>query len=282
MSNCFLQSEIGRHTREDSFFHVIPAPFEATVSYGGGTSQGPAAIINASQQLELFDGTSVPAECGIFTAPLLSCTTDVKAVINTIAEDVGMSLHNGACPILLGGEHTISCGAFRAVQEMKKPAGIIQFDAHADLRDMYEGTAYSHACVMRRACDMGLPVFQVATRSLSPEEHLFRQERGIAFHDAGENYDMVVLPDYLPKDIYITVDIDAFDISVMPATGTPEPGGIGWYQFFSVLHTIAAQKNILGFDLVEYAPIAQMHAYDYFCARLLYNIMGVIQRSRGK
>lgn len=280
MNHGFLESETGRMNADESFFHIIPAPFEETVSYGGGTSMAPSAILDASNQLEVFDGVSIPAELGIYTAPAIDCSTGVDQLLDDIDMAVSAVFSHNSCPVLLGGEHTVSYGAFRAVDKLDKAVGIIQFDAHADMRDSYEGSPWSHACVMRRGFDLGLPLFQIANRSYSPEEKIFRDQNTIPYYDARQSYDALTIPDSIPKDVYITVDVDGFDSSVMPATGTPEPGGMQWFQFFSVVEKIAASRNIIGFDLVELAPINGFHAYDFMCARLIYNMMGIIQRSR--
>ncbi|MHC4553657.1 MAG: arginase family protein, partial [Planctomycetota bacterium] len=161
----FLESEIKGHTPEDSFFHVIPVPFEKSVSYGQGTANGPAAILEASQQLETWDGFSCPCDEGIFTTEPVDCGGDAEAVIAHIKQAVQQVFAYGETfPFTLGGEHTVTNGAVQALHEAGEPFGIVQFDAHADLRDSYEGSKWSHACVMKRAVDLGVPVFQLGVR----------------------------------------------------------------------------------------------------------------------
>lgn len=280
---CFLASEITPAKPEDCLFHVIPAPYEKTVSYGGGTAAGPLAILESSQQLELFDGVSIPAESGIFTHPSVCCDGPDEAVLKRIEKAVADVLTMQKTPVILGGEHTVSVGAFRSVKAMVKNFGIAQFDAHADLRDTYHGTPFSHACVMRRALDMNIPVFQIGVRSLSWEEHVLRQEKNIGHLDAAAigmgPVPEKILPDAFPSDIYITFDVDALDPSIMPATGTPEPGGLNWHQAVSALASVVRGRRIIGFDVVELAPIAGMNAWNFTAARLVYFMLGVITRA---
>jgi len=277
---------------EDSLFHIIPAPLEESVSYGKGTANGPIAIIEASQQLEKWDGFSVPGDRGIFTKYLnfmdeKNANNDAEQFLKAIEKEVFDSLSEKHIPIVLGGEHTVSLGAFRAINSDRSPykgkTGIIQFDAHGDLRDEYRGSRLSHACVMRRAFDLGFPIFQVGVRSISLEELDLRKNNinKINYIDAyqavTESINKINLPDDFPENIYLTIDVDGFDISVFPATGTPEPGGLGWYQVLSIIESVAAQRRIIGFDVVELAPCA-IHASEFAAARLVYNIMGIVER----
>lgn len=278
----FLASEIPQPTPQEALFHIIPAPYEKSVSYGTGTAGGPAAILESSQQLELFDGASIPAEHGIYTHPAIDCDGKPDAVLERIKAAVASALTLEKIPVLLGGEHTVSVGAFRAIKEKIKNVGIIQFDAHADLRDTYEETPDSHACVMRRAMDLKIPFFQIGVRSLSYEEYQLRGEKKIPHLDAatlhGTEIPLQILPADFPENVYITFDVDVLDPSIMPATGTPEPGGLTWYQSFQLLESIIETRQIIGFDVVELAPIAALHAPDFTMARFIYNLMGLITR----
>jgi agmatinase len=285
-----MSSEFSSINADKALFHIIPAPLEKSVSYGKGTANGPNAIIEASQQLEKWDGFSIPGERGIYTKYLNFGATkdsnnDTEKFLGQIEKEVFGSLSKQHIPIVLGGEHTVSLGAFRAISSDKSPykgkTGIIQFDAHGDLRDKYENNKLSHACVMRRAFDLGFPIFQIGVRSISIEELDFRKNNKISYIDAyqavTENINKIKLPDDFPENIYITIDVDGFDISVFPTTGTPEPGGLGWYQVLSIIESIALQRKIIGFDVVELAPGA-LHASEFAAARLVYNIMGIIER----
>lgn len=278
----FLASEIIPPSPESSLFHIIPVPYEKSVSYGTGTAEGPAAILESSLQLELFDGISIPAEHGIFTHPAIDCDDDPEKVLQKITDAVSNVLDLEKIPVLLGGEHTVSAGAFAALNKINKNFGIVQFDAHADLRDTYEGTPHSHACVMHRALDMDIPIYQIGVRSLSYEEHLLRKKRKIGHLDAATinktGIPEPILPPDFPDNIYITFDVDAFDPSIMPATGTPEPGGIDWYHAFHAIESVIQGRNVIGFDVVELAPIDGIHAPEFTVARFIYNLFGIITR----
>ncbi len=286
----FLASELGFRPAAQCRFHVIPVPYEATVSYGGGTARGPGAILEASQQLEVWTGRSNPSEQGIFTHAPVDCEGSAEEVLERIEGAVARVFVQGpgnALPVLLGGEHSITLGALRALKQRCGHFGIVHFDAHADLRETYSGTPYSHACVMRRAVDdLGLALFQIGVRSLSPEEETFRKQRGIARLDARDLYEMgmgkaveagkALLPKDFPERVFLSFDVDALDASVMPATGTPEPGGLLWWDALRLTARSLAGRTCLGFDVVELAPIASMPAPSYTAARLVYELMGLM------
>ncbi len=279
----FLESELGRTLAESCLFHVIPAGYEASVSYGTGTAKGPSAIIAASQYLELFDGRSNPADKGIFTCPDIDCNGPVEDVLERIERKVWSALEAKKIPVMLGGEHTVSVGAFNALKKMDKSIGIVQFDAHADLRDSFEGSRFSHACALHHAVEAGFSLFQIGVRSLSAYDLSYRKEKSLGHLDADrlfrEGVPSPLLPPDFPENIYITFDVDGLDPSILPATGTPEPGGLLWYQAMGMLETIISGRNVLGFDVVELAPMPYHHASDFTAARLVYNIMGMIERN---
>lgn len=267
---------------EKARFHVIPVPYEKTVSYGRGTAKGPSAILEASLQLELFDGIGIPAEEGIFTHPPVDCTGTSEVVLERISQTVSAVLKTGKMPVMLGGEHTITAAAAKAIKKTYDDVGIVQFDAHADLRDTYEGTPYSHACVMRRIADMGLPIHQIGVRSMCIDEHKFRKENAIPHLDApdiaGKKIpEQILAPDF-PANIYLTIDIDAFDPSLVPATGTPEPGGLFWYDMIQILSSVIKGRQVVGIDVVELAPISGIHASEFIAAKLIYTLFGLISR----
>lgn len=285
LSEClgFLESEVGKPDPLECLFHVIPAGYEKSVSYGTGTAMGPQAILHASQQLEVYDGTGIPAERGIYTRPPLKDDGSPEKILSSIESSVEHIIGAKKIPVLLGGEHTISVGAFRGLKQLKAPVGIVQFDAHADLRDIYEGSKFSHACVMHRAVEMEFPIFQIGVRSLSPYEVDFRIQNTIPHLDAQkiarDGLPDQILPDGFPELIYITFDVDGLDPSVIQATGTPEPGGLSWYQAMNLLENVMVGRKVVGFDVVELAPIHGHHASDFAAARLVYNIMGMIDRN---
>ncbi|MBF0203301.1 MAG: agmatinase [Desulfamplus sp.] len=308
-SSIFLASEIIENREEFSLFHVIPAPMESSVSYGNGTAAGPQAILNASDQLEgeVWDyllpleqtddkGStkltgSAPLELGIHTTAPVNCHGCPEMILDRIESAVTRALSFNAIPVLLGGEHTVTLGALRALKKalvkqtgiMHKPFGIIQIDAHADLRNSYEGTQLSHACVMRRAVDeLGIALFQLGVRAICKEEALFRREENIPFIDARELYlkgvPDTLLPEGFPEKIYITIDVDGLDPSVIRATGTPVPGGIGWHDTLTLLGKSITGREVIGFDVVELAPVDKDYASDFAAAQLTYSVMGMIQR----
>jgi agmatinase len=276
----FLGSELGPQSPESSLFHVIPVPYEKTVSYVKGTGKAPSAILKASWQLELFDGRGIPAEKGIFTHRAIDCEGDAVKVLAAIEGQIGELFYSGKIPVMIGGEHTITLAAARALKEIHSEAGIIQFDAHADLRDSYEGDALSHACVMRRISELGIPIVQAGVRSLCLEEHEYRRRKGIQCLDPYGLFDSsppsAWIPTGFPPKVYVTIDIDALDSSIMPATGTPEPGGLSWRMLLSLLSYLTSQREVVGFDLVELSPVTGLHACDYAAAKLIYLFMGMI------
>mgnify|MGYP001777597107 FL=1 len=280
----FLASEYAPVAPHEAAFHIIPAPLEQSVSYGGGTARGPQAILEASQQLEAWDGHSAPGEAGLYTAPAIPCSGPVETVLERIEAAVREALACRACPVLLGGEHTVTLGALRALAATGEPFGIVQFDAHADLRPSYEGSIYSHACVMHRAvADLGLPLAQFAVRDMSREEADVRQRYGVICHDA-EALARRGLPDNplphdFPRRLYISFDVDGFDASLMPATGTPSPGGLFWHQALLILEACLRGRTVAGLDVVELAPIPGLHHADFTAAKLVHALMGFAQRA---
>lgn len=278
----FLESEGGKMGSE-SLFHILPVPYEKTVSYGTGTARGPEAIIEASQQLEAFDGLSVPLEEGIFTHAAIDCSGKDTDVLADIKQRVMEILAKGKIPVTLGGEHTVSYAPIIAHKKHFGQIGIIHFDAHADLRDMMEGNRFAHGCVMRRVHEHGIPIIQIGTRGFSIEERNYRRTHSdLIFYDAPqiyrENIFHIDFPASFPDEIYISIDVDGFDPSVFPHTGTPVPGGLFWYDFFRFIDSIPASKRIRGFDIVELAPVNDSVVSDYAAAQLVYNMMGIIAR----
>ncbi len=279
----FLASELPPGTPDTALFHLLPVPLEASVSYGTGTACGPYAILNASDQLELWDGQSIPADLGIYTWPAVDCTGNIQAVLERIETAVARILYYGGLPVLLGGEHTLSYAALEALVQ-KGSVGVVQIDAHADLRDSYEGSSWSHACVMRRVVqNLGLPLAQFGVRALCCEEVAVRQEYGVQYFDAADiaftGLPEQPLPAGFPDMIYLTFDVDGLDPSIMPATGTPVPGGLGWYTALRLLGNVIRGRRVLGMDVVELAPIPGLHMADFTAARLVYGLMGLVQRS---
>jgi len=281
----FLSSEFPPASANTARFHIIPAPMELSVSYGHGAANGPAAILEASQQLEAFDGHSSPGDAGIYTAPtILPSANKPETWLDAIESAVASSLtcHN-ALPILLGGEHTVTLGAARAFKKAGRDIGFVHFDAHADLRDTYEGSPFSHACVMRRVHELGFPIVQFATRAYSREEHDYRaaHPKTLKAHDAESLASFVpsvpsvpFVPSDFPKNIYVSFDVDAWDPSLMPATGTPVPGGLDWFGALRLLQSALKDRILAGADVVELAPIPALPHANFTAARFVYALMG--------
>ena len=263
---------------------ILPIPYDLTTSYQPGARRGPIAILEASTHLETFDeelGRETWEEVGIETLPAVVPDTSSPVAtlerIERVARDV---VSGGKFLIGLGGEHSVTAPLVRAVRGKHPGLGVLQLDAHADLRDSFEGSPHSHACVMHRVIDDGAPVAQVGIRSLTREERALIRELGIctvfapeAVGEPVENWIGRVLS-ALPGDVYVTVDLDVFDPAVMPATGTPEPGGLDWYRALAILREVARRKRIVGFDVVELAPIPGNIAPDFLAAKLAYRLLG--------
>ena len=258
---------------------VIPFGLEASVSYGGGTAGGPAAILAASQQLELYDeelGREAYLDYGIaaLREPPLPKGTAVAPALDQLEATVEAVLAAGRFPFVLGGEHALTAGAIRPFARRHPDLVVLQFDAHADLRDGYLGEHWSHAAAMRRVLDHAhLEMVQVGIRAFSKAEaefaaanrHRVRTHLGLA--QAAWDMEAILAP-LRGRPVYITVDIDALDGSIMPATGTPTPGGMTYLQLLAFLRRACEVGRVVGMDLVELAPIAGFHAYDFLAAQL--------------
>ena len=222
----FLGTEVDDVAPEAARFHVLPVPYEKTVSYGGGTAKGPAAILAASGQLERWDGASDPGAEGIYTWPAIDCRGRPEKVIATIAAAVAKILRLGRMPVVIGGEHTVTWGVIKGYLDAGvRDFGVVQIDAHADLRDRYEDNPLSHASVMRRIVESGVPLFQLGNRAYCEEERAARARYNVRYVDADrlvrERIDAIALPEDFPAQIFFTLDVDGIDPSVLPATGTP-------------------------------------------------------------
>ncbi|OPZ76175.1 MAG: N(1)-aminopropylagmatine ureohydrolase [Alphaproteobacteria bacterium ADurb.Bin438] len=279
----FLASEIENANENEAKFHVIPVPYEASVSYGGGTVNGPKAILKASDQLEIYDEwlNNNPHELGIHTQNEVDCSGKPEEVIENIYHATKKAIDNNAIPVVLGGEHTVTYGAIKALYEKNKDFGIVQFDAHADLRDSYEGSIYSHASVMKRCLDLGVPVFGIGIRAFSKEEADLRVEKGLKSLDVlkiaeeGIDFNKDILPENFPKKIYITFDVDGLDPSVIRATGTPVPNGLTWREAMAILKNIKKGREIIGLDVNELAPDENDNASTFAAALLTYRLMSL-------
>ncbi|MEX1199828.1 MAG: agmatinase [Methylophaga sp.] len=281
----FLGSEIDQADPRQAMFHVLPVPYEKTVSYGGGTNLGPSSILNASWQLEKWDGKSSPCDLGIHTCAPIDCSVAPEEVMANIAAATAEIVNNGGIPVVLGGEHSVTYGVLMGLKAAGiEDFGIVQIDAHCDLRHAYEGDILSHASVMKRAVDMGIPLYQLGIRAYCEEEMQVREQFGVYYQDGDElvpnNINSITLPDDFPEKVFFTLDIDGMDPSVFPSTGTPVPGGLSWYQTLNLFESVAKQRQIIGFDVMEFAPIEGFHAYDFAASLLTYKLMGITARNR--
>jgi len=258
---------------------VLPVPLDRTTSYVAGTRNGPHEILVASSHMELWDeetGTDVHS-IGIFTLPEMDfpfgTIDEVVAEIRRVASEI---VGRGKFPVVLGGEHSITPAIVAAIAERHPGLSVLQIDAHADLRDTYMGTPHNHACAMRRVLEHA-PTTQVGIRSLSPEEAAAIPSLPThVFYDfnmrADPNWmDRVVAT--LSDTVYVTIDVDGFDPAIMPATGTPEPGGLSWYEMIGLLRKVAEKKRVVGFDLVELSPMGGNVAPNFLCAKLIYKLL---------
>ncbi len=261
-------------------FRVIPVPLERTVSYGGGTGGGPAALIAASVELERLWRGGEPCAAGIATEPPLDCTGPLPEVMERLAARTQAAAASGHIPVTLGGEHSLTYGAVRGVaRALGRPVGIVQIDAHADLRLAYQGERHSHASVMRLlAEEEGLTLAQYGVRALSQEEAAARTRLGVIFTDAealAAGTPPPPLPADFPQDVYVSFDVDGLDPSVLPATGTPVPGGLGFWQALALVETALAGRRLIGCDVVELAPDASSRVSDFTAAQIAYALMAM-------
>ena len=275
----FLEEELSEKEKSFNFskFHIIPIPLEKTVSYGTGTSKAPEIIINASNQLERNHNS--PCDFGIYTHELIDCSLNLNSIFQNIENLIFDILNKDKIPVCIGGEHSLTFGVIKAFKKKYNTShddfGIIQLDAHADLRKTYNGDINSHATVMYKILNENIPIFQFGVRAQSNEEIKLRDELTINFKtiDDYRKKPNIKLPDNFPKNIYITFDSDCLDPSIMPATGTPVPNGLYYDETFLILEKLIENRKVIGFDYVEYTPIENFHAYDYISANIIYDVM---------
>ncbi|MGA8849932.1 MAG: agmatinase [Dehalococcoidia bacterium] len=267
---------------------VLPIPYDSTSEWRSGSRHGPQAIIDASQYLEFYD-LELNREIykvGISTLPqvepLLSSPQDM---IDRVYQVIKGLIQKGKFVVLLGGEHTLSLGAVRAFQEAFPRLSVLQLDAHADLRDEYLGTKYSQACVMRRIFEL-CPISQVGVRSLSWEEKQFLTQNKLTpfymFDLVSNKASTDQIVDSLSKDVYITIDVDVLDPSIMPAVGTPEPDGMSWRQILDIVESVALHKHVVGFDLMEFCPGEGPSSCAFLLAKLAYKLIGCAVPQEGR
>jgi agmatinase len=272
---------------------ILPIPYEATVTYGAGTREGPEAILAASRQVELWDeeeNWDPSAAIALATAaPIFPEVSGPAAMLDKIRKIVQPWIAQGKFIAALGGEHTVTVALVQATLTRYPDLTVVTLDAHADLRERYDGSAQSHACVLRRVYELGRPLVILGVRSYCQDEYnLLRvaprfkmfKARDLAGAEAFEQ--ALSHLQGIPGPVYLSMDLDALDPGIMPAVGTPEPGGLTYYQVLSIIETLARRGPIIGLDLVELSPIPGNRVSEFTAARLLYKALGYIYRSRMK
>lgn len=257
---------------------ILPVAFDKTSTYQRGSEKGPSALIEASRNMELYD-IETDSEIylkGIYTAPTILATTS-KSMLQKTYVAADNYLNQNQFVVTLGGEHSISYAAIRAYSEHFPNLTVLQFDAHADLQDAYENNPLSHASVMARVAELSHveKIVSVGIRSMSGEEkkNLSKVRTFFAHEIAGSTFWIKQLLNELSSPLYITFDLDVFDSSLMPSTGTPEPGGLDWNTVMQILKQVTEKKRLVGFDVVELCPQPTNHAPDYLAAKLIYKLL---------
>jgi len=257
---------------------ILPVPFDKSSTWLKGAHKGPAAIIEASHYLEFYDleTDSEVYKKGIFTAkPIHAAFSSV--LLRKTGATVSRYLKDNKLVVTLGGDHSVSIGVMKAYAKHYRNLSILHLDAHADSRDSYEGTPYNHACVIARAREFTKTIVSVGIRSMDSPERASVDRRRMFFahdiHDSDKWINNAVRQ--LTESVYITIDLDVFDPGIMPSTGTPEPGGLGWYQITKLLSSVSKSKRIVGFDVVELCP-SRHKAPDFLAAKLIYTLLSYI------
>jgi len=267
---------------EKSRIAILPVIYDGTSTWGKGADKGPFAILEASEALELYDieTRSEVYRKGIYTSSPLEGYISPEDMVRDVESKTSNLIESGKFVVLLGGEHSVSIGSINAHAKKFDDFCILQLDAHSDLRDEYKGSKNNHACVMARAKEIA-PVVQVGVRSMDLEETTSFEKENMFFAKdiiAKEEWiDEVV--ERLNKNVYITIDLDVFDPSIMSSTGTPEPGGLDWYKVLKLINKVSEERNIVGFDVVELCPIEINKAPDFLAAKLVYKILGYVGKN---
>jgi agmatinase len=269
---------------ESAKYAVLPVPFEQTTTFGRGTTHGPKSILEASQEVELYDEElrSEPFRAGVCTLEGID-VANVEGMIEKASDVISRVVYDRKIPVTLGGEHTVSIAPVKACAGRYKNLSVLQIDAHADLRAEYQGSKYSHACAMRRIRDYVKTTVAIGIRSLSREEADLADSDEIPLFFAKDIvgrddwHDRVV--GLLTDDVYVTIDLDGFDPSMIPGVGTPEPGGLGWYETLTFLRLLGSRRKVVGFDVVELMPIPGSLVSQFAAAKLIYKMIGYLEAS---
>ena len=264
---------------------VMQVPYDKTATYIKGTVNGPSAIIEASKRMELFDEelNQETYKIGIHTMePLPVQELAPEAMVDKVYSATLEVLKANKFPVILGGEHSLSIGSVKAFKEIYPNLSVLHLDAHYDMRDEYFGSKLNHGCVARRISEI-CPIVQAGTRSLSKEEKDFLATQTNGKIKTINVYDILETPLWkdiishsLSEHVYVSIDLDVFDPALMPAVGTPEPGGIGWYETLDLLREVSKDRKIVGFDVVELCPIKGQVASDFLASKLIYRLLGYI------
>ncbi|MFH1054435.1 MAG: agmatinase [Candidatus Woesearchaeota archaeon] len=261
---------------KDSKIVILPVPYDKTSTWIKGADKGPEAIITASSNMELYDieTDSEVYKKGIFTDKFINKNLTPEEIADTVSKKVKEYLQEKKFIVVIGGEHSVSIGSIKAHSEKFKDMCVLQLDAHSDLREEYHGSKYNHACVMARAKEIA-KIFQVGIRSMDSEELEHMDKKRVVYAEEIQyNKDWIAnIIKKLPKHVYITIDLDVFDPSIMPSTGTPEPGGLLWYETLKLLKEVIKQKEVVGCDIVELCPNKDYKAPDFLAAKLIYKIL---------
>jgi agmatinase len=266
---------------------VVPVPYDLSTTYRPGTREGPNAIIDASRNLELYDPElrRSPYRVGIHTLrPVEIVAGSAAAMVDRLEQLTSELLRRDKFIATLGGDHSISIGVIRAFAKRYPRLSVLQLDAHTDLRDEYEGSRLSGATIMRRTLEVAARTAQVGIRSISEDEARLVEDRGLpvwlantiaARRAQGRREWIEEVVEVLGDDVYVTIDVDAFDPSLIPGTGTPEPGGLDWYEAMDLLAAVAAKRRVVGFDVVELSPLLEGHVSPVVAAKVVYKLIGM-------
>jgi len=261
---------------EDARIALIPVPYDGTSTWVKGADRGPRAIVEASANLEFYDieTDSEVFRQGIFTDAAIDAGPSPEDMVAAVEQRVSQHLAREKFAVVIGGEHSVSIGAARAHAAHFPDVTVLQLDAHSDLREEYEGSRLNHACVMARIRE-SCPIVQVGIRSMDISEKPSVDEDRIFFAKdiAGRTEWVGRVIDRLTENVYVTIDLDVFDPAVVPATGTPEPGGLLWYEVMRLLRRVCCERTVVGFDVVELCPVAGHWASDFLAAKLIYQLL---------
>ena len=287
MSEQFIGSE-AQTTYDRAKVVILPIPYEKTTTYRQGCQNGAAAIIEASNQLEAYDielEREICNEVGIYTVEAIASTITnpnltPEAMLEITTNRVLELIADGKFVIAIGGEHSITAGVVKAYQQVvSEPFTVIQIDAHGDMRHSYEGSIYNHACVMRRVLDLGLPTLPIGIRSICLEEAQLIKDKQIKIVwakdiDQDSNWIEKAIALIPTEKVFITIDLDGLDPSLMPGVGTPEPGGLNWYEITSFLRAVFTKYKVIGCDVMELAPTSDSVVSEFTAAKLVYKLIG--------